>query len=433
MQQYVHDFLSARVLPQQSLLLALSGGMDSMVLLNLVLPASRLLGLQLNAMHVHHGLSANADAWATFCAEQCAAAGVPFQLVGVKVDRTSGIGLEAAARQARYHALASAKADHILLAHHQGDQAETLLLQLMRGGGAKGLAAMAAQDSARRLLRPLLNVSRDDILAYAKQHQLRWVEDESNADIQFDRNFVRHQVLPVFEQRFPAASALVARSAAHLAEAAHLLDELAELDAQSASNGRQLRVSSLGELSSARAGNLLRWWLASHDLPMPSTAKLHELLSQLLGAKPDAMLKLSMNADNSIWLRRYQGWAYLDEEVAAPIAMIWQGEAELALLPHGKLLFETRHGQGLAYQRLGISKLRISHRIGGERFKPELARPTRTLKHLLQEANMPPWQRQRLPLVYCDDALAVVPSIGVASHLQAAEHEDGLVITWLEA
>lgn len=406
--------------------------MDSMVLLDLLLPASRALGVQLHAMHVHHGLSANADAWATFCAEQCAAAGVPLQLVYVQLDRDSGLGLEAAAREARYAALASAQADHILLAHHQDDQAETLLLQLLRGAGAKGLAAMAAHDSARKLLRPLLNVSRDDIQAYAVQHQLRWVDDESNADTQFDRNFCRQQVLPVLAQRFPAASAALARSAAHLADAAHLLDELAALDSESAVHGQQLSVTSLAELSTSRAGNLLRWWLAAHGLPMPSTAKLHEVLSQLLGAKADAVLKLSMNADNSIWLRRYQGWAYLDEELAAAIAMIWQGEAEL-LLPRGKLMFATRQGQGLAYQRLGINKLRISQRIGGERFKPELGRPTRTLKHLLQEANMPPWQRQRLPLVYCDDALAVVPGIGVASHLQAAEHEDGLVITWLES
>ena len=431
---HLETFLLSVVRPGQTLLAAFSGGLDSRVLLELLAELRDSMGFGLRAMHVHHGLSPNADDWAGFCSTTCASLNVPLQIVHVEVPRNNGLGLEAAARNERYDALMQEPADYILLAHHQDDQAETLLLQLLRGAGAKGLSGMAMHDEARKLLRPFLDISRAELVAFAKQRGLQWIEDESNHDVGYDRNYCRHHILPVLEQRFPAAKQTLARSAAHIAEASQLLDELAEIDAAQYLKDQQLDLAGLAGMSEARARNLLRWWLSSHRQVMPNSHRLQEMLRQLLNAKADAAIKIAVDSANGVWLRRYRGVAYLEfNAFNSPIALVWQGESELLMPDNSRLLFEQKMGCGLAFERLGIHKLRISHRIGGERFKPESAKPTRTLKHLLQEANIPPWQRERLPLIYWDDVLAVVPGVGVACSMQASENETGLVIAWQQA
>lgn len=431
LRQHVQTHLASIVKPGQTLLLAYSGGLDSRVLLELLTGLRATLGFTLHAMHIHHGLSSNADHWTEFCKASCTALAVPLTVVRVTLPENSGLGIEAAAREARYIALMEAGADYVVLAHHENDQAETLLLQLLRGAGAKGLSGMAVYDANRCLLRPLLDIPRAQLLAYAQAAGLQWIEDESNADEAYDRNYCRHQILPVMQQRFPAATHTLARSAAHLAEAASLLDVLAEVDSGQYSQGQQLDVTGLANLPEPRARNLLRWWLSRRGLAMPNSVRLQEMLRQLLSARADTGLKIAADSANGIWLRRHRGLAYLEHEAsAAPIAMLWQGEDELVLPDGSRLLFTRQVGAGLAIDRLGIKKLRISQRLGGERFKPDLNKPTRTLKHLLQEANMPPWLRDRLPLIYSDDVLAIVPGIGVSCCLQAGENETGLVVTW---
>lgn len=434
-QAHVAQFLS-KVIPANTsptLLLALSGGLDSCVLLHALVEVKKTLNVSLRVMHVHHGLSSNANDWADFCAETCAAYQVPFELVKVMVQKNTGLGVEAAAREARYQALFAANADFIVLAHHQDDQSETLLLQLLRGSGLKGLSAMAAQDPDRGLLRPLLDVSRLEIEAYAKATKLAWMEDESNLDNQYDRNYCRHEVMSAIKARFPSASATLARSAAHIAEAADLLDALAQMDAQKCVVEGRMNVDLLTALGLPRAKNVFRWWLASMNFSAPSKDRLDDMLTQLINASADASIKVVLDKTSDSILRRYQGFAYIEinhPEPASEIAMIWHGEDTLTMPDGSQLIFERKQGEGLAIDRLGVHKLRIASRRGGERFKPDLARPTRTLKHLLQETNMPPWLRERLPLIYLDDTLAVVPKIGVDCMMQATEHDMGLVIAW---
>ena len=435
-QAHVSQFLSQAISlnTAPTLLLAFSGGVDSCVLLHALAQAKKTLNFNLQVIHVHHGLSPNADAWANFCAETCETYQVPFELVNVKVEKATGLGLEAAAREARYQALFGANADFILLAHHQDDQAETILLQLLRGAGLKGLSAMAAQDADRRLLRPMLDIPRAEIEAYAEAAKLAWVEDESNCDIQYDRNYCRHEVMPVLKARFPVASVTLARSAAHIAEAADLLDDLAQIDAQACVVEGRMNVELLERLSVPRAKNLFRWWLASMAFSAPSKNRLDDMLTQLINASGDAALKILLDKASDTYLRRYQGFAYIEcnhPQHTTEIAMIWQGEDALTMPDGTKLFFERKQGEGLAIDRLGGHKLRIASRQGGERFKPDLARPTRTLKHLLQEANMPPWLRERLPLIYLDDTLALVPHVGVDCMMQATERDMGLVIRWI--
>lgn len=419
------------------MLLALSGGLDSSLLLNflvaLQIQTKPVLDFRLRAMHIHHGLSPKADEWVSFCQSLCAKYQIPVDVVHVHVDRASNLGIEAAARQVRYQALnaelESGKADYIVLAHHRDDQAETVLLQLLRGAGAKGLSAMAPADHRRRLLRPFLNISRSDLLACAKARNISWVEDESNASVDFDRNFLRHEVIPLLDWRFPNVSASLARSADHMSEASALLDDLAELDAGGSEVPAQLEIARLAGLSIPRAKNLLRWWLSGNRQPMPSAARLDEMLRQLLNARPDAQIRLPVDAGNGIWLRRYRGFALLDKHrESQPYRLVWRGEQELHLPDGNLLVFQETPGMGVALKHLTGKQVIVTRRTGGESFKPDVERPARTLKHLLQEAGIPAWSRSALPLIYLDDVLAVVPGVGVACSLVVAEGESGLTI-----
>lgn len=419
------------------LLLALSGGLDSVVLLHLLVQAKNNIPFELQAMHVHHGLSPNADAWADFCLAQCQKLNVPLQIAHVHVAqnpdyKNSEQGIEAEARQLRYNALfsydsAGKTPDFVVTAHHQDDQAETLLLQLFRGAGVKGLSAMAAADRARRLLRPLLAVSRQSLHEYAIAHALEWCDDESNDNTQYDRNFVRHEVMPILESRFKGVKAVLARTASHMAEANELLEVLAAQDAEKMLSENRLCLQQLAQLNIPRAKNLLRWWFSQNGLAMPSADYLHEIIDQLLHARKDADLNIKLQ---HLVLRKYQNRAYLCQNIAVqPFDMVWNGEPELILPSGGRLLFRQTVGTGLAL-RLDVTKLRITHRNGGERFKPDTLRPTRTLKYLLQEVNMPPWHRMVIPLIYWEDQLAYVPGVGVAHALHAQENEAGLEIVW---
>ncbi|MBA3696647.1 MAG: tRNA lysidine(34) synthetase TilS [Methylotenera sp.] len=442
----LNAFLAEHLKPKSGLLLALSGGLDSCVLLHLLAEAKSHILFELHAMHVHHSLSPNADKWADFCSQQCQQLQIPLQIVRLDIDKNSSLGVEAAARALRYEALFKHQSkvdclDFVVTAHHQDDQAETLLLQLFRGAGIKGLSAMANVDHTTRLLRPLLNVPRAALSDYAKHYDIEWCEDESNNNTHYERNFVRHEVMPVLEARYPAIKSVIARTAAHIAEANHLLDSLAALDAESLLKDNSLCLQGLRLLDPARAKNCLRWWFAQNQLLMPSAEHLNEVMGQLLDAKPDANLSIQLtskllidNQPQCLTLRRFQNRAYLNSQIINTQPMeaydlVWNGETQL-MLPNGSQLeFKQVIGKGIAL-KLGINKLRITNRQGGERFKPHAVRPTRTLKYLMQEAHIPPWQREQLPLIYWDDTLAYVPGIGIAHELQASANEQGLEIMW---
>lgn len=436
---FLNYYLKPHLNPNQKVLLALSGGLDSTVLMHLLAESKKSLSFELYALHVHHGLSANANDWAAFCLNQCEKLGIPLQVVYVKVDIDSPLGLEAAARALRYEALFScklnsddatnAKPDYIVTAHHQDDQAETLLLQLFRGAGVKGLASMAAVDSVKGLLRPLLGLPRQLLQEYAELHHLAWCEDESNDDTQYERNFVRHEVLPMLEKRHHAIKSVLARAASHLAEANHLLNDLAAIDTEPLLVNNSLCLIGLSALATTRAKNSLRWWFANNQLAMPTSEHLDEVLQQLLYAKQDANINIVLQ---NLTLKRYQNRGYLSPQQHAQVFdLVWNGEPELTLPNGGQLVFKQVIGAGLAL-KFGMTKLRITHRAGGERFKPNALRPTRTLKHLLQEANIPPWRRETMPLVYWQDTLAYVPEIGIAHELQAIGQEPGIEITWFK-
>ena len=424
--------LEAHVPAGGKLALGLSGGRDSVVLLDALAAIAPSRGNAVTAVHVHHGLSANADAWAQFCVTRCAALEIPIVVRRVGVAGRPRESLEDLARRARYGALAEASrgsgAAVVALAHHRDDQAETLLLQLLRGAGPHGLAAMPdlrTDGDGMAWWRPLLAVPRAHIDAYARDRKLAWIEDESNADGRHARNAVRHSVLPALRAIAPQVDATLARAAAHQAEAARLLDELAQQDAEGACDGATLLRAPLDALAPHRARNLMRWFLRGQGLPAPSTARLAAMLDQLRGARGDAAIRL---AHAGVEIGVHLGRIVVHAAPPAHFDVRWHGEQELAL-PHGTLAFGRADGAGIDLAQLG-REVHVRSRVGGERFQLAADRPRRALKAILRDAGIPPWERSGLPLVYCGDALAAVPGVGIDAALCAAPGCAGLTVAW---
>jgi tRNA(Ile)-lysidine synthase len=437
----------------------LSGGVDSVVLLDLLVRLRKDWRLALSAVHVNHQISAHALEWEVFCQTLCRARGVALTTRRVQIPRGGG-GLEAEARNLRYQAYGELEADFVALAHHLDDQVETFLLQLLRGAGPKGLSAMpvmrrqragAGTDKRVRrrdegtvapslhspssipspcILRPLLEVKRNEIVAYARARKLEWIEDDSNADSRYERNFLRNELLPRLEARFPAYRETLARASCNLADYSELAEELAALDARTLSDG-VIPVENLRTLADARALNLLRWLFASRGLPMPNRTRLEEALRQCRAAGADAEVHVSFGSHG---LRCFRGQVGIVEELGGmPVDWNtqWDGRREL-LLPAGLGMLRARSalGEGIAERYFEQQGVTVRGRSGGERMRPAGDRPRRTLKNLLQETAVPPWERERMPLLFVGDALAWVPGIGVAAEFRAASEEQGIVPEW---
>ena len=425
----------APLLPaHSSILIGLSGGADSVVLLHVLLTLAEHFCWKLSAVHVHHGISPHADAWAAFCADLCATHNIPLHIEKVDITPLRAHGIEAAARQLRHAAFARQSCDFVALAHHADDQAETLLLQLLRGAGVRGASAMpviSERLGLPRLIRPLLNFPRREILDYAVAHELRWIEDESNADDNYPRNFLRHRVLPLLGEKFPAYRDTFTRSVQHFAEASGLLDELAQLDAAQVIEGETLAVAALQALSPPRAKNLLRYFLHGCGAPMPQAVQLDDMLQQLCHARQDALVCIVCSG----WqVRRYQGKIYALRalgEFDSNLVLPWRGEAELdwpAL--NARLQFKPSQAIGISLAKLQRAPVTIRLRQGGETLRPHLNATTRTVKNLLQENRVPPWQRQRLPLLYCGADLVCVAGVAVAAGYQTVAGEAGISMVY---
>lgn len=418
------SILNRHLRPELKLAVALSGGCDSVVLLDILHRFAPHFPFYLSAVHVHHGLSPNADEWAKFCEQLCTPYKIPFTLCRIQLPTKPTEGWEAAARRARYQCLTEAKADVVALAHHLDDQAETVLLQLLRGAGVKGLAAMPVWRAGRpSYIRPLLGWSRQSILAYAKARDLIWIEDESNRDHRFKRNFIRLEILPLISRVFPSPTTNLARSANHLAEAQLLLADLAELDAGAPLNARKLSRQLLSTLPYRRAKNVLRQWFTENGLSPPNAGQLDAMLKQFLTARHDAQITLEHDGwsigvqQDSISL--YRPTTYYETR--------WAGETSLQL-PHGRLVFSATRGEGIDAGKL--SNAIIRPRRGGERIKSHALRPHRTLKNLFQEARIPYWERKSWPLVWHDSELVAVPGIAVNYRYQCPPNETGWSISW---
>lgn len=414
-----------------SIAIAYSGGLDSSVLLQLAHDYARRHDVRLFVFHIHHGLSPNADTWLGHCREQAAQLGINFDCRNIHLSGQGKSGVEEAARIGRYAALGDLCREHgiglLLTAHHQDDQAETVLLQLLRGSGVAGLAGMNLANAAPDLLgdavlmmgRPLLDVSRAALEEYALAGQLAYVHDESNFNPRYARNALRHQVMPALSGSFPEFQQRLVRTAGHMQAAQHLLDVLAEQDWQQCRDGDCLLLDRLYSLDSDRCDNLLRYWLDLRGMRMPSSAWLSEMRTQLLEAKDDAQLCVT-HADGHV--RRYQNRVYLTPRLqgnpgdVAPRGFRWQGETQLHFPEYGGILHFDSAEEGVAREWLLQQSLQLRYRQGGERLKPARNRSTRSLKHHYQALHIPAWERERLPLVMAADKLLFAAGIGMDCH-----------------
>jgi tRNA(Ile)-lysidine synthase len=433
---HFHRNLYAQVRTGDHLAVALSGGVDSVVLLDLLSKFSKPMQLELSAIHIEHGISPHANQWSTFCQTLCDRLTIPLSIFRLKIHKQPQESLEAIARQARYQVFERIQTDYIVLAHHQDDQAETLLLQLLRGAGVRGLSSMPITRPLKpgtsiKLLRPLLDIPRSAILFYAKQHGLSWVTDESNTDTSFNRNFLRHRILPLLEQRYPAYRKTLFRSSQHLSEATYLLDELAKIDAKNIIVTDKIKLEELRNLDFPRAKNLLRYLLTQQIISLPNTTKLEETLRQLYSIRTDTRFRFVLD---TLEIRCYRGLIeflpiHSEPQPISPIP--WQGEQYLVIEPlQSTLEFTYQVNMGIDLEKLIRHTITIRSRSGGERFQPDCRRPRRSLKKILQEAALPPWKRNALPLLFCEDQLVWVAGIGIDCNFQVQPGNIGLVITW---
>lgn len=429
---HLSRLLSLSPQPIQRLWVAYSGGMDSHVLLHRLITLRENLPSIVGAIHIHHNLSPQADKWAAHCQMVCAQLGIDCHISHVQV--AAGDGLEDSARRARYAALLSHlnAGDAVLSAQHQDDQAETFLLQALRGGGPEGLASMPiiAQLGEGRLVRPLLNVSHQQIYEYAQQWKLCWIEDESNPDTRFDRNYIRHVIMPKLRMRWPAAGKTLARAAAHAAALVQVTETVLqdELKAAAGSRPNTLSITILKSMLSARAALLIRAMCHQLVLPVPATVHIEELLNKQLHASNDRQIYINWRGGE---FRRYQDDLFILAPQPPISRMAWQhewdGKDELHIPElHGVLRLELCLNGGIN-QKIVRRGLVIKPRHGGERCQPANDTRQRQLKAIFKEHHIPPWERPRLPLIYANDELVAVANVVVCEQAKA---DYGFRVVW---
>lgn len=427
----------ARLPRHRRILVAYSGGCDSTVLLHALANLKDQLGSELWAIHVDHGLHPDSVSWAEHCRSTAHVLGAQFYSCRVNAQAMPGESREAAARHARYAALRGflESGDVLLTAHHQDDQSETILLQLLRGAGARGAAGIAPFESFGQgwLARPLLAFNRQELQRYAQHYDLFWVDDPSNFDTSFERNFLRQEVLPLLLGRWPGAGATLARSAEHQREAVQLLAELAaqDLEVVRHADGVTLSVLRFNELNTARQRNVLRHWLREHKLAMPSAAQLARVLVDVVGARQD---RTPMVRWSGVEVRRYRDQLYAMTPLPfhdAGAIYDWDLSRELPLSALGKLGARAVLGHGVGLASLQNNPVTVRFRRGGEQCRPSGQTHHRELKKLFQERGIPPWQRDRIPLLYVGDELAAVVGYWICEPFAAQSDELGYVVEWL--
>lgn len=412
-------------------LVAFSGGLDSTVLLAALV---RLWPGRVRALHVDHGLHAQSAEWAAHCAHVASQLGARCSVARVTVPRTSGRGLEAAARDARYRALADAvqPAEAVLTAHHADDQLETVLLRLARGAGVRGMRGIheLARFGAGWLGRPLLRVPRREMHAQAVEWGLSWLDDPANTDERHDRNYLRRRIVPALVERWPSAPVNAVRLAEQMADAEAILETVAAADASAAADPRRVPVAVLRRLDAPRQRNVLRHLVRCLELPAPSAAKLEELREAALSGSANVTVQWA-----GAEARLFREHVYLLPALAPA-----RGSGFSAVLrkrgdwkgPEGTLRFEpVNGGVGLPESWLDAG-LTLRFRSGGERFRPFDRERSRALKDWLYDAGIVPWMRDRVPLLYRGDRLVAVADLALGADAVSPPPEQRWRVVWTD-
>jgi len=419
------------------LLIAYSGGLDSHVLLHLMREFTRQTSgvSRLLALHVNHGLNPRAAEWSAHCQAVCQQWQIELRQIELDARAPKGESQEAWARKLRYQALQQfvEPRDVLMTAHHQDDMAETLLIQLFRGSGPAGLAAMPVKIDFGQgwHYRPLLSYTRNQLKEYAQQHQLNWIEDDSNLDDKYDRNLIRNTILPAIRQRWPAISQTLHRASGLQAQAASLLEQLATMDLQTCTtgSGKYLRVSSLIQLSNERAANVLRYWIRTQGFTVPSARQLAEIFSGVIQASQDTSPCVSWFGTQ---LRRYRDYLFITAPLPAPpepgLEFKWDLNNQCNLIL-GKLKAERSKGDTAL--SVSTDTLTVRFRRGDETIR--LAGHHHQLRKLYQQYGVAACYREFVPLLYSDNTLVAIPGMVIADEFRAGINEAGWILHWTES
>jgi tRNA(Ile)-lysidine synthase len=411
-------FLS-ELAPDKKLTLGYSGGLDSSVLLHMLVQLNKQgVYKSVRAVHIHHGLSVNADSWVEHCRQTCLSLDVKFDVAYAEIKQSNRKSLEQLARDARYALLdqLSDEGAFLVTAQHQDDQAETLLLQLLRGAGPKGLSAMSdltTLANGRQVLRPLLSVSRAELEDYASEHQVNWIEDESNGDYRFDRNFLRHQLMPVLKSRWPNATKTITRSASLCGEQQLLIeseayDKLQEVKGETGKS-KVLHLEAIQRLSPEWFSQVIRLWLREWQIELPSVSVIQQIYQQTLFAREDAQVKIQLSG---FQLRRYSYNLYLikDEDIYSTSTknerIVWDGNGYLSL-PHCKGTYYLEKSEnGFSIDSNESIVIEFGHL--SEKCKFQVNRPSKLMKQWFKEWKVPPWERATVPFFYSGSRLVQI-------------------------
>ena len=413
--------------------IAFSGGIDSMVLLhamkNIIDEKS-----QIRAIHINHNIVDNSKVWAKSCEVICNNLGIDIEIISLELTH-NGFGIEAAARDERYKRLKEKlyENEYLLSAHHQEDQMETVFLRMARGTGLDGLQGINEKYSFGKgiIFRPMLAVSKESVIDYAEEHQLKWVEDSSNQDTHFDRNFLRKKIIPEFRRRWPSIASSVSRLSQLSAQNIKILNQVAEEDIGPIVSINELALSKLMDKSFERANNILRYIILANGMSVPSMKTLQNGLKKILDPKTDK----AVIAWKGYCIRKYKNNLYfLSSSDLKPnkvdVKIPWQIDKKVNLGENiGTIEATFIHGDGLSIQKCE-NKLTISYRQGGELIKPIGHRINKSLKNLFQENKILPWKRDKIPLIYYQDELISVADLWLNQNYIASQNEPGFIVKW---
>ena len=425
--------------PASRYVIAFSGGLDSTVLLYLCtnLSKSGVISHPV-AVHINHGLHREAESWDCHCRDVCKSFSIPYQSISVNACADSGESPEDAARKARYRAFEGflASKDVVLTAHHQDDQAETVLLRLFRGAGVQGLAGIAesASFAGGRLVRPLLRFNKQSLVKFARDENLRWIEDSSNKDSRFDRNFLRQHIIPALKNRWPSIDKTISRSASHCGEAKQLLELRADKFLNQVYHNKRntLRIESLNSLGNADKRLVVRHWINRSGYTTPSTILIHRILTETINASADRNPRICWTDAE---INRYRNELYLFPKQGTfdrSQVIKWSGGQNLDMPQNlGSLQIVRKAGIGILEKQWNAGVVTVKFRRGGETLRLVNRQGNHTLKNLFQEKSVPPWVRNRTPLIYIDEQLAAVADLWICEGFVGEHPSDNIGLRWV--
>jgi tRNA(Ile)-lysidine synthase len=422
------------IFPQsKKIWIAYSGGMDSSVLLHLVFSNKDKIRQTIEVVYVNHGLQEKSTEWGEFCRVLCEKYDLPFTQLNIDETVPKGDSIEAWAREKRYALIAQLmnKDELLFTAHHQDDQVETFFLQALRGAGPRGLSAMPLFKKIANSIhvRPLLGFCRNELLTYANENKLSWQEDLSNADTKFDRNYLRNNIIPAFEQRWPAYRETISRLVNHQQDCKSLMDEIGLEDLKLASHENCLNLDVIKRLSVVRQKNIIFTWLQVLQLETPGSRHINQIMSDLINSTSENTPCVNWK---NVEVRRYRKLLYASNSLNKDVESInyeWDLASPLTVMDE-VLVAKANSGIGISKERIKNKKIRVQYRQGGEKIQPSKKAHSKTVKQLFQERGVLPWLRDRFPLIYVNDKLAAIPGVCVDIGYSAEENESSWEIEW---